>query len=268
MSGGQRVGIVGAGSMATALARGWAMPIVCSDAGSGRAKRLAAEIGGRAVAGNAVLAQESDIVVLCHKPHQLEVVARQLGTAATSIVSVLSGVSLARLRAAFPNAHVRRFAVNLPVEVRRGVVLSVVPHDVPEEIGARVDELFARLGVLIQIDERALPAAIAISGVGPAYLAMIIESQVDAAIRHGLQAELACELAVEAMAGTSALVQARGGDTLGVRRCVTSPGGVTARGLAALEAGGLRAAFVAAADETARHVPRAERNEPTSQEMS
>jgi pyrroline-5-carboxylate reductase len=76
-----------------------------------------------------------------------------------------------------------------------------------------------------------------------------VEAQVDAAIRRGLPADIASTLVVETMAGTAELLRTRGGDTFGVRREVTSPGGTTAAGLAALERGGVRAAFANAMDD-------------------
>ena len=87
--------------------------------------------------------------------------------------------------------------------------------------------------------------------VGPAYQAVIAEAQVDAAVRHGLSAALAGRLVAETMAGTAALLAKRDYDTLAVRREVTSPGGSTARGLAALERAGLRPAFQDAIDAAA-----------------
>ena len=87
--------------------------------------------------------------------------------------------------------------------------------------------------------------------VGPAYVALLAEAQVDAAVRHGLKPALAAPARAETMAGTAALLAAREYDTLAVRREVTSPGGTTARGLAALERGGVRTAFQDAMDAVA-----------------
>jgi pyrroline-5-carboxylate reductase len=89
----------------------------------------------------------------------------------------------------------------------------------------------------------------ACSGVGPAYFALVVEAQVDAAVRRGMPAAMATALVTETMAGTAELLRRRGGDTLGLRRAVASPGGTTARGLAALERGGLRSAFGQAMDD-------------------
>jgi pyrroline-5-carboxylate reductase len=93
-----------------------------------------------------------------------------------------------------------------------------------------------------------MEAAAAVSAVGPAYQALLAEAQVDAAVRHGLGAAMAGRLVAETMAGTAALLQHRSHDTLAVRREVTSPGGSTARGLAALERARVRGAFQDAID--------------------
>jgi pyrroline-5-carboxylate reductase len=98
------------------------------------------------------------------------------------------------------------------------------------------------------VPERLADAANALSGVGPAYVALVAEAWADAGVRHGLTPAQAAELVTGTLAGSAALLRAAGGDTLGVRRAVTSPGGVTARGLAALERAGVRTAFDGATD--------------------
>jgi pyrroline-5-carboxylate reductase len=101
---------------------------------------------------------------------------------------------------------------------------------------------------VVKVPEGLIGAAGAVVGVGPAYQALLVEAQVDAAVRHGLAAGVAGRLVAETMAGTAALLQTRDYDTLAVRREVSSPGGTTARGLAALERGGIRPAFQDAID--------------------
>src|SRR5438552_273335 len=76
-----QIGLVGAGSMARAMARGWGEPVLCTDAGSGRAAALAQELGGEALASNTELAARADLVVLCHKPAARLVVETMAGTA-------------------------------------------------------------------------------------------------------------------------------------------------------------------------------------------
>jgi pyrroline-5-carboxylate reductase len=245
-----RVGFIGSGNMARALARGWGDPVLATDAGSGRAAALAEELGGEAVASNRELAQRTDVVVLAHKPAQLAAVAEEAAPAARVVVSLLARASQAEVRAAYPHATVFRVEPNTPVEVRRGVLAFAIPDvDVDESVHREVKELFARVGTVLEIPEALMEVAGATSGVGPAYWALFAEAQVEAAVRRGLPAALATALVTETMAGAAALLAAREGDTLGVRRQVASPGGTTARGLAALERGGVRAALHAAMDD-------------------
>jgi pyrroline-5-carboxylate reductase len=243
-----QVGLIGAGNMARALARGWGDPVLCSDAGSGRARALADELGGDAVGSNREVAERADLVVLCHKPYQLAAVASEIAGHVKAVASVLGGISVAALQDAYPGVPVFRLMPNTPVEIRRGVVCYSPAPDVVRDLEADVLAMFERLGTVVVVEERLMAPATAVIGVGPAYQALLTEAQVDAAVRHGLPAPVAGQLVVETMAGTAGLLTARGFDTLSVRREVTSPAGGTARGLAALERAGVRAAFADAMD--------------------
>jgi pyrroline-5-carboxylate reductase len=101
---------------------------------------------------------------------------------------------------------------------------------------------------VVSVPESLLSVAAALMSVGPAYQALVAEAQIDAGVRRGVPASLAGMLVVETMAGSAALLAHRDHDTLAVRREVTSPGGTTARGLAALDAAGVRSAFQDAID--------------------
>jgi pyrroline-5-carboxylate reductase len=245
-----RIGLVGSGSMARALALGWGEPVLCTDSGSGRAKALADEVGGEAVGSNRELAERADLVVLAHKPAQLAAVAHEIAGAAKAVVSILARTTQAEVRAAYPEVPVFRIEPNTPVAINRGVLAFAIPDEpVDEELRARVRERFARLGTVVELPESLMRIAGATSGVGPAYWALLVEAQVDAAIRRGMPAAQAAVLVTETMAGTAELLRAREHDTLALRRAVASPGGTTARGLAALERGGVRAALAQAMDD-------------------
>jgi pyrroline-5-carboxylate reductase len=240
------VGFIGSGNMARALARGWAEPALFSDAGSGRARELAAEVGGEAV-DTRELARRADIVILAHKPPQLAAVAVEIGAPPPRlVVSLLAGTSQADVQVAYPTSTVIRVEPNTPVEVRRGVCAIAAGEPSPERELVRT--LFERVGTVVELPEHLIGVAGACSGVGPAYWALMVEAWVDAAVRHGLTPAAAATLVTETMAGSAALLTHRGGDTLGLRRAVASPGGTTARGLAALERGGVRAALSDAID--------------------
>ncbi len=242
-----QVGLIGAGNMARALARGWGDPVLCCDAGSGRARALAQELGGEALSTPQEVAARAELLVLAHKPAQLRAVAAE-AAAGQPVVSVLAGVSIAELQEAYPGVAVFRVMPNTPVEVRRGVSCIAAPPEVEGELFDQVVSLFSRLGTVLPLPERLMGVATAVHGVGPAYQALLAEAQVDAAVRRGLAPAQAGQLVGETMAGTAALLESRGYDTLAVRREVASPGGSTARGLAALERREVRAAFQDAID--------------------
>jgi pyrroline-5-carboxylate reductase len=241
------LGFIGGGNMARALARGLGEPVLVTDGGSGRAAALAGELGGEALASNARLADRAEIVVLAHKPAQLAAVAAEVGGRASRVISLLGGTSLDRVRAVYPQAEVVRAMPNTAVEIRDGVTCLCV--DGAPELGAVARDLFERVGLVVELPERLIDVATTVSGVAPAYVALIAEAWIDAAIRHGLPPGPAAELVGASLRGSAALLQARSMDTLSVRREVTSPGGMTARGLQALERSGLRAAFAQATED-------------------
>ena len=209
---------------------------------------LAAELGGEALATNAEVARRADLVVLCHKPSQLEDVAQEVAPHAKAVASILAITSLAALEAAYPGLPVYRFMPSLPVEVRQGAVVQAAGPAHAGALDSAVHELFAELGTLVVLEDRLLDVAMGLMSCGPAYVALVAEAQVDAGVRHGIPASHAAPLVVQTLAGTAELLRRRGYDTLAVRREVSSPGGLTARGVAALEQGGLRAAFSDALD--------------------
>jgi pyrroline-5-carboxylate reductase len=249
------IGLIGCGNMARALARGWARPVLCADPVAQRAEKLAADTGGEALTSNAEVARRADLVVLCHKPAQLREVAREVAPHAKAVASILAATPLTALRAAYPDRPVYRFMPSLPVEVRQGALVQAAEEGTAAagaggdpELDTQVHDLFAELGTLMTLPEGQVDVAMALMSCGPAYMALVAEAQVDAGVRHGIPAAQASALVTQTMAGTAELLRRRDFDTLAVRREVSSPGGLTARGLDALERGGLRGAFSAAMD--------------------
>jgi pyrroline-5-carboxylate reductase len=248
-----QVGLIGSGNMARGLARGWGRPVLCTDVRPAAAEALVAELGGEVLGSNAELAQRADVVVLCHKPAQLESVALEVAPHAQAVVSILAATPLRDVKAAYPDRPVYRVLPSTPVEVRQGAVILAADASQGQPIlDARVQELFAELGTLVVLDDALIDVAMGLMSNAPAYYALVVEAQVDAGVRRGIPPRQASELVVQTMAGTAELIRRREFDTLAVRRGVTSPGGSTARGLDALERGGLRAAFSDAMDAILR----------------
>jgi pyrroline-5-carboxylate reductase len=243
-----QIGLIGAGNMARAMARGWGRPLLCADPLAVRARGLAEEVQGEALTSNAQVAEQADLVILCHKPAQLEQVAREVAPHAQAVASILAATSLAALKQAYPDRPVYRFIPSLPVEVRQGAVVQAADGEQDPALDAKVGALFAELGTLVALPDALVDVAMGLMSCAPAYVALVAEAQVDAGVRHGIPAAQGAELVVQTLAGTAELLRRRDNDTQGVRREVTSPGGLTARGLDALERAGLRTAFSDALD--------------------
>jgi pyrroline-5-carboxylate reductase len=211
---------------------------------------LAAEVGGEVTDGNGTLAARADVIVLCHKPQQLGAVASSIERVRGGVLSFVGATTLEQLRAAYPEAPVVRAMPNTALEVGESLIAVAAPGEATaeREFHARSLELLERVGEVVVLAEAQMLLAQASSGAMPAYVALFAEAQIDALVRCGMDAPTATKLVVGAIPGAAKVVQRAGGDTLGVRRAVTSPGGTTAKALAALEAGGLRDAFNEAVD--------------------
>lgn len=235
------IGFVGSGSMAAAMARGWAGQLegmLFSDSGSGRAQALAEELGGEATS-NEEIARRADLVLLAVKPDKLAEAAPQL-QGAGQVVSVLAATSLERLNAALPGARILRVMPNVGVEVGEGVLC------VAGEADEATWEKLTLLGEVVEIAEGDFDAATAVMGCSPAYFALVAEAIAEAGAADGLDPELSRRLVAETAAGTAALLRRH--DPAAVRKAVASPGGSTERGLEALEREGARRAFEAAVE--------------------
>jgi pyrroline-5-carboxylate reductase len=244
-----KLGLIGAGNMATALARGIGEPVLVADVDTGKAEALASELGGEAVATNAELAERADVVVLCHKPKQLEEVAEQVGGRARAIASILAATPTERLEAAYPGVPVYRFIPNMPAEVRQGVLCYVPGSTAADGPEAELLELFGRAGAIIALgDEPQIEPAMALMSCGPAFMALVAEAFADAGAAHGLPRDDAVRMTVETMAGTAAYLRAHEYDTEAIRVRVATPGGTTERGLHVLEEQGLREVCRSAVD--------------------
>jgi pyrroline-5-carboxylate reductase len=236
-----RLGFIGAGNMASALARGIGEPALVADVDGDKARALAEAIGGEAVGSNAELAERTDAVVLCHKPPQLAEVAADVAGRAEVVVSILAATGTGAISDAYPGAAIYRFIPNMPVEVRRGVLCYVGgpgSGDGPEE---EILALMGRAGEVVRLpDEPLIEPAMALMSCGPAFMALVAESFAEAGAAHGLEPEAAMRMVVETMGGTASWLAEHGYDGQDLRARVATPGGATEKGLIRLEESGLR----------------------------
>lgn len=200
-------------------------------------------------------------VVLCVKPDFAEGVARLVATCGVGrVLSVVAGLSTARIEAAFPGPiAVVRSMPNTPVLIRRGVSAIAGGSNVTAADLEWAESILGAVGTVVRVSERHLDAVTGLSGSGPAYFFLVVEAMIEAGVHQGLSREVARELVVGTFEGSAALLVQSRESPEELRAQVTSPGGTTAAGLRMLEGRAVRAAFleaVAGATERSRQLGR------------
>lgn len=262
-----RVAVIGAGNMGGPVARtvlaagvrGQNLLIANSSAQS--SERAAAALGATAASSHAEAVAGADVVVLGVKPYQvldlLSELREQLPSRAV-VISLAAGITLAQMEAALGEGQpVVRAMPNTPISVGEGAVGLMRGGAVGEEQHALVHALFARAGLAVDITEEQVHAFIGAAGSLSAFVFTIIEAMTDEAVRLGLKRDLADALVQQTVRGAATLLLETGTHPAVAKNGVSSPGGTTVQGLAALERAGVRsgvAAAMAAAAQRSREM--------------
>lgn len=253
---GKRIGFLGGGAMAEALAGGLVAAhvppehLAVSDPDAARRAVLAERFGLAVHADNAAVLAASDVVVIAVKPGLVDGVLRGAAAAQPQRaahplwISIAAGVPVARLEAALPRgARVVRAMPNTPALVGAGATAFCANAAAAPADRAIARALFETVGVAWEAPQEALLDAVTgLSGSGPAYVFVFLEALSDAGVRVGLPRDAASLLAVQTVLGAAKLARETGRHPATLKDQVTSPGGTTIAGLERLEAGGLRAA--------------------------
>lgn len=258
------IGMIGAGRMATALARGFLRAelvepssLAASDPNADARAAFQREVpGARVVDDNADVAARADVVLLAVKPQQMTAVLAEICGAMRAdslVVSIAAGVTLARLAAGLPSGQrIVRVMPNTPCLVGHGASAYSLGSQASAGDGRLVAQLLFAVGVAYEVPEDQLDAVTGLSGSGPAFVYTMIEQLQAGGERVGLPAKLAAELAVRTVAGAAEMLLATGESPAVLRERVTSPGGTTLAGLQAMADAGFDAAVIAAV-EAATH---------------
>jgi pyrroline-5-carboxylate reductase len=262
--------IVGGGRMGSALAEGllkakWcqASELALIESLPEQRAVLEARLPGVSVMA-AIDPQDVDAktgAVLSVKPDHAENAARAVGASGvTRMLSVVAGMSTARLEAVFPGpAAVIRSMPNTPVLVGKGASAIAGGSNVTSEDLDWAQSILGSVGLVVRVTERHLDVVTGLSGSMPAYLYLVIEALIEAGVHQGLSREVSRQLVVATFEGSAALLSETGESPEELRAQVTSPGGTTAAGLRVLENRAVRAAFldaVASAAERSRQLGR------------
>lgn len=259
---GTRIGFIGAGRMATALARGFVQAdllrpgdIAASDPLEAARQAFVRDLAGVAVyERNCDVAAKSDVLFLAVKPQTMAGALAEIRDAVDGsalVVSIAAGVTLPRLTAGLPaGQRIIRVMPNTPCLVGQGASAYSAGEFATAADRTLVARLLSSVGVAYEVAEEKLDAVTGLSGSGPAFVYTMIEALAAGGTAAGLPAELSLALAARTVAGAAQMVLATGQSPADLRQAVTSPGGTTLAGLGVLEEGGftqLVASAVAAA---------------------
>ena len=266
-----KIGFLGAGKMATALARGFVNAklvkggqLFAADPMPAACENFAAQTGAKIMAENAAVVRNTSVLILATKPDQTSAVLAGIAegfTAKHLLISIAAGVSLAKLEAGLPaGARVIRVMPNTPALVGVGAAGFALGQNASAADGALAKKLLSAVGIALPVKESLLDAVTGLSGSGPAYVYQFIEALSDGGVAAGLPRDVATQLAAQTVLGGAKMVLATGLHPGALKDQVTSPGGTTIEGLHELEKGKLRGVVmnaVRAAAEKSRSLGRA-----------
>ena len=257
-----KFGIIGGGVMGEALlsrliAQNIYQPseVIVSEPQSERRSFLQQQYGVEVTTENARVLLIASIVVLAIKPQMFEAISQELAEAIakisvdaplTLVISILAGIPLSKLEAAFGCLPVIRAMPNTPATVGAGMTAISLGASTNDSHRQTAQQLFSSVGEVVEVSETLMDAVTGLSGSGPAYVAMLVEALADGGVIAGLPRGIALQLALQTVKGTVQLLQETGIHPAELKDRVTSPGGTTIAGVAALEKAAFRSALIEA----------------------
>jgi len=263
---------IGSGNMGSALMKAAARvvggaAIGVTDADRTKAQAFASELGGGALATNTVAAAEGRFVLLAVKPQVARTVLVEIAPVLAQrlkdgkpavLVSIVAGLSIEVMKKHLADGGctgkqpIIRLMPNTPALVAKGMIALAPSPEVSSDAVQELKQLLGQAGIIDQIDEPLMDAVTALSGSGPAFVYHFIEALADAGVRSGLSRDRALRYAARTVLGAAAMVEETGQHPGVLKDPVTSPGGTTIAGIAALEQGAFRGTVMSAVDAAFR----------------
>jgi pyrroline-5-carboxylate reductase len=245
------VAIVGTGAMAEAMIGGLlsgghvgAAQIVASDPRAERREVVEGKYGIRTSGANTEAVEGAHVVVLAIKPQMLVRVGRELSSVLRPdqlVISILAGSTTKALGNALRHDAIVRAMPNTPAQLGKGMTVWFATSHVTEQQRQQAAAMLSSLGVELEVeDEKYVSMATAVSGTGPAYVFLVMEALIDAAVHLGFPRHIAHDLVIETLEGSTLFAKQSGMHPAELRNMVTSPGGTSAAALHELERGRLR----------------------------
>ncbi|NJM70365.1 MAG: pyrroline-5-carboxylate reductase [Scytonema sp. RU_4_4] len=254
-----KFGLIGGGVMGEALlsrliARKIYQPsqVLVSEPQTSRQGFLEDQYGVNVTADNRlVFTPTTEVVFLAVKPQVFSAIAQELADVITTVskplvISILAGVTLNQLEAAFPHFPVIRAMPNTPATVGAGMTAICLGAYTKANHHETAKLLFSAVGEVVEVSENLMDAVTGLSGSGPAYVALLVEALADGGVAAGLPRTIANQLALQTVLGTVKLLHETKIHPAELKDRVTSPGGTTIAGVAQLERAGFRSALIEA----------------------
>ena len=252
-----KIGFLGAGKMASALASGFvnarlvkAGQLIAADPFDTARKQFAVGTGAKTVTANLEVAKAANVLILATKPDQVAAALTEVSGVFTKshlLISIAAGVTLAKLEAALPaGARVIRVMPNTPALVGAGASGFALGKNATAADGELAKKLLSAVGLALPVKESLLDAVTGLSGSGPAYVYQFIEALSDGGVAAGLPRDVATKLAAQTVLGGAKMVLETGQHPGTLKDQVASPGGTTIEGIHELEKGRLRATVMSA----------------------
>lgn len=251
----ERLGFLGGGQMATALARGAVVGNIltpdlldfCEPHAQQRHRLAEMFQGCQTTTHPNALFDACPRIVLAVKPQILKEVVGQLRPLVRPehlIVSIAAGVSLSSLSDWLGTERLIRVMPNTPAQVLAGASALSAGRGATEADIQWTEKLMTGVGIVTRVSDAMLHGVTGLSGSGPAYVLTMIEALSDGGVAVGLSREMSIQLAAQTVLGTAKMVLESGVHPAVLREQVTSPGGTTIAGLRVLEQRGVRSAFI------------------------
>ncbi|MGQ9611006.1 MAG: pyrroline-5-carboxylate reductase [bacterium] len=258
----EKIGFIGIGNMGEALLRGVIDSslfspdsILASDINKEKLNFLSKELGINAIENNCELVRKSDIILFALKPDIINKVLSEVSSELRKpkwCISIAAGISISMIEEKLPEGlAIVRVMPNTPAMVREGMSAISLGRYANEEHLDKAKQIFQAVGKVIVVQEKYMDIVTALSGSGPAFIFLIIESLIDAGVQLGLSRSDASIMAVQTVLGSSKMLIDTQEHPAILKNKVTSPGGTTAVGLYELEKGGVRASIINAVSAAA-----------------
>jgi pyrroline-5-carboxylate reductase len=232
--------------------------IYITDADSEKAKSVAASLGAKVLASNVEAVEKGDIIFLAVKPQILPQVLAEIAPTANKklnscgtpvFVSMAAGWSISKIQGIIgAKTPVVRIMPNTPALIGKGMIAMSASPEVSAQSVSELEKVLCGAGIVDKVDERFMDAVTGLSGSGPAFVYLFIEALADGGVRAGLPRDKALRYAAQTALGAAAMVQETGKHPGELKDMVTSPGGTTIAGIAALEDGAFRSTVIKAVE--------------------